>query len=61
MGWIDSESDKFRPNEAITLGEAQEILDIIQWEYTLGDEDTNWDSPITKEVWAIMIYNQLQN
>lgn len=30
MGWIDSESDKFRPNEAITLGEAQEILDIIQ-------------------------------
>jgi streptogramin lyase len=61
MGWIDSESDTFRPNEAITLGEAQEILDTIKWEYSLGDEDTNWDSLITKEVWAIMIYNQLQH
>ena len=60
MGWIDIETELFRPNEAITLGEAQEILDIMTWTITLPDEDSDWEMNITKEDWALMIYDQLQ-
>ncbi len=58
--WIDAEEELFRPNEPITLGEAQEILDAITGESTLGDEETDWETRVTKEDGAVMIFDQLQ-
>ncbi len=56
MGWIDN-SESFRPNEAITLSEAQDILDAINGEESSLEVSNN--GGITKETWVTMIVDQL--
>lgn len=60
MGWINGEDMSFRPNENITLWEAQEILDAVVGDYTSMDGAMNWNTWITKETWVTMIVDQLR-
>ena len=58
MGWVNSEQKTFRPNDPITLGEAQKVLTIAKDQGSFYGEVTSTKT-ITREEWVRMIVQEL--